>query len=329
MTPPSPTRVVVVDPITTIRWDYDHEADELARHGVELLLPADEREVETMVPTADLLVASGRLSDHLLRAAERACAVLCYSVGMDGVNRALADELGIEVSNVPGYCTEEVADHAITLLLAAQRMLVPCATLAARGEWQVRDRDDFYRIRRVAETTVGVVGLGRIGSRFAEKARGLGMTTIAHDPYLVESPHHDVELLGLDDLLQRADAVVLCAALSEESTGLIGARELDLMDPGAILVNVARGGLVDEGALADALRAGRLRAAALDVRNPEPPTADDPLRGLDNVVLTQHTAATSVEAFRDMHHFAARRIIELLTAHGRLPASLATGAGDA
>lgn len=327
-TPPAPL-VVVFDPITTIRWDYDYERRHLAANGVDLALLDAASDTAALLGRADIVVVSSRLPDEMLRLATRACAVLCYSVGMDGVSSALAAELGITVANVPGYCTEEVADHAVTLLLAAQRMLVPCAVEAARGNWEVRDRDEFYRIRRLSEMTVGVIGLGRIGSTFAAKARGLGMTTIGHDPYVMPSDHPDVELMPLPSVLARADAVVLCAALSAGSHNLIGREQLALMRADALLVNVARGGLVDETALADALAAGRLRGAALDVRSPEPPDpAGDPLRRFDNVIVTQHTAATSVEAFRDMHMIATEQILSLLRSADRLTATVSTGSGS-
>ncbi|UWP79996.1 NAD(P)-dependent oxidoreductase [Dactylosporangium fulvum] len=310
--------VAVYDPITTIRWNYDVERDILAAHGVALLLPPTLEEARAVLPRADVVVASGRLPSEELDLMTRCTTVLCYSVGMDGVDAARAAQLGIEVTNVPDYCTEEVSDQAIALFMALQRALVPTAAAATQGDWQVRHWDEFYRMRRVRGQTMGVVGLGRIGGRVAEKAQGLGMTAIAHDPYRADAP---VPLLPLPELLERSDAVVLCAALTAESRHLIDAAAIARMRDDAVLVNVARGGLVDEAALAAALRAGRLRGAALDVREAEPPPPEtDPLLGLRNVVLTQHVGATSVEAFADMHTFAAARILDALRRHGRLPA---------
>jgi D-3-phosphoglycerate dehydrogenase / 2-oxoglutarate reductase len=311
--------VVVYDPITTLHWNYDVEQETLAAHGIRLVLPADVDEARIALPDADVVVASGHLPTADLELMTNCCAILCYSVGMDGVDSARARQLGMAVTNVPDYCTEEVSDHAIALMMAVQRLVVPLAMVGAAGQWEVREWPEFYSIRRVPGQTLGVVGVGRIGSRVAQKAQGLGMAVIGHDPYRESAP---VPLVPLDELLERSDAVVLCAALTTGSRHLLDADALSRMRPDAVLVNVARGGLVDEAALADALRAGRLRAAALDVREVEPTPPDkDPLLGLRNVILTQHVGATSVEAFADMHTLAAARIVDLLTAHGRLAAT--------
>lgn len=316
---PGQPLVVVYDPITTIRWDYDYEIATLGARGINFELLDDPTTRPARLAEADVVIVSQRLPDEMLERAARACGVMCYSVGMDGVNASLAARMNVTVSNVPGYCTEEVSDHGIALLMALQRQIVPFAWEAANGNWDIRGRDSFYEIRRIAGTVVGVVGLGRIGARLAAKARGLGMTTLAHDPFACAEDHPHVELLPLDDVLRRSDAVVLCAALSDSTRGLIGSEQLALMRPDAVLVNVARGGLVDEAALAAALTTGRLRGAALDVRSPEPPDpTGDPLRGLDNVVLTQHVGATSIESTRDMHVMATERIIEMLESAGRL-----------
>ncbi len=308
--------VVVYDPITTLRWNYDTEREILAREGVRLLLPADLTESRAVLPEADVVITSGRLPVEDMDLMTRCCAIVCYSVGMDGVNAVRAAELGITVTNVPDYCTEEVSDQAIAIFMALQRLLVPTAAAGAQGQWEVRDWDEFYRIRRVRGQHLGVVGVGRIGTRVAEKAMGLGMTVLGHDPGRTEAV---VPLVPLAELLERSDAVVLCAALTAESRHVIDAAAIARMKPDAVLVNVARGGLVDEAALAAALRAGRLRGAGLDVREVEPtPPETDPLLGLRNVVLTQHVGATSVEAFADMHTFAAARVLEMLRTNDRL-----------
>lgn len=320
--------VAVFDPITSIRWDYDHERREFEARGARLELLETELRRARILPIADVVIVSSRLPDDDLRTMANCCGIQCYSVGMDGVNAEIAAEMGIAVNNVAGYCTEEVSDHAIALLMSLQRSIVPFAMVARTGSWQVGERDDFYAIRRMSETTLGVVGVGRIGRRTAEKARGLGMTTIGYDPYADQGALTDVDLVSLDELLVRSDAVVLCAALGTSSRNLIGRDELGRMRRDAILVNVARGGLVDEVALAESLRNGDIRAAALDVRSVEPPDAEtDPLLGLDNVVLTQHVASVSIEAFRDMHRLAAESVVRLLEEHGRIP-SVSHGASS-
>jgi D-3-phosphoglycerate dehydrogenase len=314
--------VVVYDPISSIRWSYDYERAELAARGVRFeLLESTEQRAE-LLPIADVVIVSQKLTDDDLATLHNCCGIQCYSVGMDGVNAEVAASMGITIGNVPGYCTEEVSDHGIALLMSLQRVIVPFATAAARGIWAVHDRDDFYTIPRICDTTLGVVGVGRIGRRTAEKARGLGMTTIGYDPYANPDDVPGVELVELNELLQRSDAVILCAALTNGSKDLIGAPELVLMRPNAVLINVARGGLIDESALAETLTTGGIRAAALDVRSTEPPDpTTDPLLGLDNVVLTQHVASVSTAAFDDMHRLAVGHVIKMLEDNGRIQAS--------
>lgn len=312
--------VVIYDPITTIRWDYDHERAELAARGVRFELLNSPADHAARLPTADVVVVSSKLPDQHLQLLANCCGIQCYSVGMDGVNVELAASMGISVSNVPGYCTEEVADHGITLFMCLQRSVLPFATAAAAGSWAIHQRDDYYTIRRTSDMTIGVIGVGRIGRRFAEKARGLGATTIGYDPYQTEVP--GVEMVSKDELLARSDAVVLCAALTDGSRHAIGAAELAAMRSDALLINVARGGLIDEAALAEALRNHQIRGAALDVRSPEPPDpATDPLLGFDNVLLTQHVASVSAEAFRDIHYIATKQIVQTLIDNGRIPAT--------
>jgi D-3-phosphoglycerate dehydrogenase len=311
-------QVLIYDPIVTLPWDYDTEREALREHGVELVIPANPSEAVAALPDADVVVVSQRIPNEHLELARNCCGICCYSVGMDGVDAALASGMGISVTNVPDYCTEDVADHAVALLLALQRCIVPFAVQAAAGRWSVRDRSEFYQIRRLRGQTVGVVGVGRIGTRVAEKCSGIGMTPIGYDPDRTAGPA-GVPLVDLPELLSRSDAIVLCAALTDGNRRIIDAAALQQMRPHCTVVNVARGGLVDETALAEALRSGRIRAAGLDVRDPEPPDPVlDPLRDLPNVVLTQHVAATSMEAFTDIRRLAARQILALLRDAGRL-----------
>ena len=208
----------------------------------------------------------------------------------------------------------------MSLLLAAQRRIVPLANAMAGGEWPIRDRGPVDAIHRLRGQTLGIAGAGRIGRLVARKARGFGFTTIAHDPFLTDAGDPDLELVGLDDLLTRSDAIVICAAYTPGAPPLLSRDALERVRPGVIVVNVARGGHVDELALADALLDGRVGVAALDVRDPEPPDpADDPLAGLPNVIQTPHIAANSREAADDLHRLAAESVLRLLEAAGRIP----------
>lgn len=315
-------RVVVFDPIPG-DWSFDAEAGVLGARGVDLVVPADAAAADDAITTADAVIVTGvrRLDAACIASMERCAGILCYSIGMDKVDGAAASVAGIPVRNVPDYCTDEVSDHALTLLLAAQRRLLPIANATARGEWPLRDRGELAAIRRLRGQTLGIAGAGRTGRLVARKARGFGFRTIAHDPFVTDAGDPDLELVAFDELLRQADAIVICAALSPGATPLVSRKALERIQPGLILVNVARGGHVDEDALAEALQDGRVAIAALDVRATEPPSKPDPLAGLPNVIQTPHVAATSREAAEDLHRLAARYVLDLLEDAGRIPAT--------
>jgi D-3-phosphoglycerate dehydrogenase len=315
-------RVAVFDPPPG-DWSFAPEAAALAHRGVDLVVPATEADAEEAIRDADVVIVTGvrRLDAARVAGLRNAVGILCYSIGTDKVDGPAAQAAGIPVRNVPDYCTEEVSDHALALLLAAQRRLLPVA-VATRGSWRLEDRSILGPIRRLRGQTLGVLGAGRIGRLVAGKARAFGFRTIAHDPVVADAGDPDLELVDLESLLERADALVLCAALTPASRHVIGRSALARVRAGLILVNVARGGLVDEVALAEALRDGRVGYAALDVRDPEPPDpGSDPLAGLPNVLQTPHVAATSRDAVDDLHRLAARHVLEMLETAGRIPAA--------
>ena len=312
--------VVVFDPIPG-DWTFEPERSILGARGVDLVVPESPAEADEAIRCADVVVVTGirRLDAKRVASLQDPAGILCYSIGMDKVDPS-AGEAGISVRNVPDYCTDEVSDHALALLLAAGRRLVPIANLTA-AKWKLSDRSPLAPIRRLRGQTLGIVGAGRVGRLVARKARAFGYRTIAHDPLLADAGDPELELLPFEMLLRRADAIVLCAALTTGSRGLIGPEALARVKPGLVLVNVARGGLIDEHALAEALGDGRVGYAALDVRDPEPPDpANDPLAGLPNVLQTPHMAATSREAAEDLHRLAAQYILEMLESAGRTSA---------
>jgi D-3-phosphoglycerate dehydrogenase len=315
-------RVVVLDPIPG-DWSFEPVRGALRRHAVELVVPSSVEEADAAIRDADMVIVTGvrRLDAKAIGKLRRAAGILCYSIGMDKVDTVAAAKAGIEVRNIPDYCTDEVSDHALALLLAAERRLLP-VTAAMGSGWRLTDRSELAPIRRMRGQTLGVLGAGRIGRLVARKARGLGFVTLAHDPLVAVTADPDLELVEFDALLARSDALVLCAALTDGSRGVIGRDALTRVRRGVIVVNVARGGLIDEFALADALRDGRVGYAALDVRDPEPPdAANDPLRELPNVLQTPHVAGTSQEAAEDLHRIAAETVLDMLAGAGRLEAN--------
>ncbi|MRX44627.1 C-terminal binding protein [Agromyces kandeliae] len=209
-----------------------------------------------------------------------------YGVGVDTVDVAAASARSISVVNVPDYCEEEVATHAVALILNAARRISAADSLVHRGGWA-----DWTRLRPIAPlstATLSLIGVGRIGSEVIRMMRPFVGRIIAHDPYA--SALDDVELVDLDTALADGDVVSLHCPLTSDTHHLIGADSIARMKPTATLVNVSRGGLVDGAALAAALREGRLAAAALDVLEAEPPTADDPLLSAPNAIITNHLA---------------------------------------
>jgi D-3-phosphoglycerate dehydrogenase / 2-oxoglutarate reductase len=314
---------VVYDPIPG-DWSFDADAAILAERGVDLVVPGSLEHADEAIRTADAVIVTGvrRLDAGRISTLERCVGILCYSIGMDKVDGPAAAAAGLPVRNVPDYCTDEVSDHALTLLLAAQRRLLPIANATAAGEWPLRDRAQLRDIRRLRGQTVGIAGAGRTGGLVARKARGFGFLTIAHDPFVTDPGDPELELVAFDELIRRADAIVICAALMPGAPPLISRDALAHVRPGVILVNVARGGHIDEVALAEALQDGRVAVAALDVRATEPPEAPDALARLPNVIQTPHVAASSREAAEDLHRLAARYVLDLLDDAGRIPAAV-------
>lgn len=238
-----------------------------------------------------IVTGTDELTGDVIRGAGSLRAILKHGVGLDNVDLEAARERGIVVATTPGAMVDSVADHTIALLLAVVRRVVPAHASVAAGEWR---RFGGFDLRG---RTLGLVGFGRIAREVCVRAQAFGMEVVAHDPFAEPAP--GVPLVPLNELLGRADVVSLHAALPRGSPPLLGPRELLLLGPEAILVNTARGTLVDEQALAQALREGRIGGAALDVFASEPP-AGSPLLGLENVVLTPHLGGQTVDALRRM-----------------------------
>ncbi|MCK4222535.1 MAG: C-terminal binding protein, partial [Dehalococcoidia bacterium] len=208
------------------------------------------------------------------------CRIVCNTqIGYDSIDVEAATERGILVTNVPGYCTEEVSDHAMALLLACARRIVQLNDAARRGQWglsadatEVQSRI-WPGLSRLRGQTLGLLGLGRVGRAVASKARGFGLRVIACDPYVPEdiASQVGVELVDQERLFRESDFLSIHAALTPETRHIMDARAFREMKPSACLINTARGGFVDETALCQALREGKIAMAALDVTETEPP----------------------------------------------------------
>jgi D-3-phosphoglycerate dehydrogenase len=232
--------------------------------------------------------------------------VATATVGFDHIDIDAAEEHGVAVVSVPDYCTQEVADHALALLLGLMRGVVALDLDVRRGGWNAKAAGP---LRTLAELRVGIVGLGRIGGALATRLLALGAEVWAHD--VLPVVRDGVRYVELEELLAECDAVTLHVPLTRETRGLIGRTEIALMKPDALLVNTSRGAVVDVGAVLEALRAGRLGGAALDVLPQEPPPVA-PLA--PNLVLTPHAAYYSEAAEERSVRLAVARVREILGA---------------
>lgn len=315
------------DPLTWSReFSYEVEAEILKEAGADLVVPADEAERDELLPRVDALISSGTtpVDDRVIQRLERCVVIQCYSVGMDAVDGDSARSAGIRVANV-NASTADVADHTMALLLAMERQLPQMFQATGSGEWDLRKLPETREIRRLEGQTLGIVGAGRIGRAVARRARAFGFSTIAYDIASPNETDPGLEMVGLDELISRSDAIALCAALTPESRHVIDASSLRHVKPGAFLVNAARGGLIDESALAEALDDGRIRMVALDVRDPEPPDPEhDRLSSRNDVIQTPHMAAMSERTRSDVHHLVGHNIVTMLREAGRLPTRAAS-----
>jgi D-3-phosphoglycerate dehydrogenase len=309
--------VVVTDHVFA---GLEAEREILAAAGHELRFDANVRE-----PADVVAVASG--ADAVLNcyapmpaevvAALGACRIIArYGIGLDTIDVAAASERGILVTNVPDYCIDEVSDHALALILALTRGVARLDRSVRAGSWDPMVARPLHRLRG---RTLGLVGCGRIARRLAEKASAIGFAILATDPFVPDEAIRDAgaEPGALGEVLGGADVVSVHVPLSPESRHLIGAAEIASMRPGSILVNTSRGPLVDVGALVEALEAGHLGGAALDVLETEPPEPGDPLLSREDVVITPHAAFNSEESMAEQQRKAAEQVVEALA--GRVP----------
>ena len=259
-----------------------------------------------------ILVTYAKLPRDLLRQLTRCKAIGRFGLGVDNIDIAAAAELGISVTYVPDYCMHEVSDHAMALLLALARKIPLSNKLVQAGRWEV---PAVVPIHRLAGRVLGLVGYGNIPRALAPKAKAFGLRVITHDPYAPPQAlaAAGVEGVSFNRLLEISDFVSIHAPLMPATRGLFNAEVFAKMKTGALLINTARGPLVDEDALVSALDSGRLGGAALDVVAVEPLPKDSRLIGRDNVILTPHTAFYSVEALNELQTKCAADVARVLS----------------
>ena len=282
-------------------------SDKLGEAGLALLDKAPDvvydmktglskEELQAIIPAYDgLIIRSGtQVDSDILAAGKNLKVVGRAGIGVDNVDVEAATKQGITVMNTPGCNSVATAEQTMALMLAVTRHTVAAHNSLTTREW---NRAQFGGTELYGKV-LGIIGFGRIGRLVAERAKAFGMTVLAHDPFVKaeEGAKLGVSLVGLDRLLSQADYLTLHTALTPQTTRMINCPNIKKMKKGVIIINVARGNLIDEAALAEALENGHVKAAALDVYASEPPTNDNPLLDLPNVLHTPHLGASTAEA---------------------------------
>ncbi len=309
--------------ITDIAWpDLEIEKEVLAAVDGEVMLAGDgaPEEIIALAPEADAILTCWKdVPVEALDIAPNCQMVSRYGIGLDNIPIGRATELGMLVTNVPDFCLEEVSDHVMALLLATARQLFPLARTPERSGWT---RETPRPIPRVKGQTLGLIGFGNIARALVPKALGFGLRVIAYTPRLrPQDAPQGVEVTNdLSEMLAASDYVSIHCPLTEETAHLIDDDALAQMKSDALLINTSRGGVIDEEALTRALKEGRIGGAALDVTDPEPPSADNPLLTLENVIVTPHAAFYSVAATAELARKAAENVVTVL--RGEVPKTL-------
>lgn len=303
--------------LTDYAWpDVEIEREVLARGGAELVVAeaADAQSLAGLAADVDAIMTNwARVPASVIEAAPKCRIVARLGIGLDNIDVACATRRKIPVTNIPDYCLIEVAEHALALVLALARKIGHYHLATKAGNYELQSGPP---LRRMEGQTLGVVGLGAIGRQLAQKALGIGLRVVATN----RSGQCDVtgvHMVDLGRLLRESDYVSLHVPLSDATRHLIGEKELAQMKPTAYLINTARGGVLDHAALADALAAGQLAGAALDVQDAEPPDLSQPPYNDPRVIVTPHAAFYSEESVADLRRRVAEQVVARL--RGEIP----------
>jgi D-3-phosphoglycerate dehydrogenase len=310
-------KVVVTD------WEYAdlRYEEEVLRHDQIEFIPAQcrtEEEVIAVCRDADALINQYTpISGTVIAALENCKVITRYGVGIDTIDLEAATEKGICVANVPDYCKDEVADHALALLLGLTRKVTLANHDVKNGKWDFKVTKPIYRLRG---RVLGLVGFGMIPQSLTEKVKPLGLQVIAYDPYVPEEAAKEkgVKLVTLDELCKQSDIISVHAPLTKSTRGMIGIGQFRLMKKEAIIINTSRGPVIDENALIEALSDGLIAGAALDVLEKEPIRPNHPLLSMENVILTPHVAWYSEESAAELRFKAAAGVADVLL-YGEYP----------
>jgi D-3-phosphoglycerate dehydrogenase len=311
-------------PYQVVITDCDHgsieeEKEELNRIGADLVL-AQVREEEEVIRTCKeaegLINQYALLTRRVLEQLPNCKVVARYGVGVDSVDLKAATDLGIIVANVPDYCIEEVASHAVALLLTLARKTAFFDRKVKANQWDFRQGIPIGRIRG---KTLGLIGSGKIGLEVARIASSFGVRSIAFDPYLKTGPQ-EIELKDFDAVLKESDFISIHCPLNDSTRHLIGEKEFKKMEKKPLLINTSRGPIIDEKALIQALQEGLVAGAGLDVLEKEPPDSKNPMLAMENVILSPHVGFYSEESISELKRRTAKNVADVLV--GRWPGSV-------
>lgn len=290
--------------VTDYVWpSTDPEREVLSSIGATIIEAPDPNESTLIELAADvdaIMTCFAQVTANVVKAAKNCMVISRYGVGVDNIAVSTATEQGIPVTYVPDYCVDEVSDHVMALLLTWNRQIVFYDKVAKMGDWG--GSVSPVPLRRLRGKNLGVIGLGRIGLAVAGKAQALGINVLGYDPYISgnTAAMENISITSLEDLLEQGDYISVHTPLNDNTRGLIGKNELSRMKPTCYLVNCARGPIVDEMALYQALLSGAIAGAGLDVMEDTEPRADNPLFELANVIVTPHVAFLSNESVNEL-----------------------------
>jgi D-3-phosphoglycerate dehydrogenase / 2-oxoglutarate reductase len=263
-------------------------------------------ELATLVADADAIITQFAPVDaHVIASMQRAKVIVRYGIGYDNVDVKAARERGIPVCNIPDYCIDEVADHTLAFILGTTRQVVPNTLHVREGKWGLATPLD--QLRTLRDQAVGIVGFGRIGREVAARLAPFKSRRLVYDTFVPPEVVRNAgcEPVSLDHLLAQSDIVTLHCPSTPQTKKLLNATSIAQMKPGSVVINLARGDLVDTPALVAALQSGHLAGAAIDVCDPEPIPLDSPLRSLPNVIVASHIASASPKSVRTLRETAA------------------------
>lgn len=312
-------KVVVTDyEYQSLHW----EEKEVASVGgilVPCQLKTEEELIQECKDADALLVQYAKITRRVIENLEKCKIIVRYGVGVDSLDIEAATEHGIYIANVPDYGLEDVADHAMALLLAAVRKVLYLHNKVVNDQWDYKLAKPLYRLRG---KTLGLMAFGNIARMVANKAKAFGINVQVYDPYLSEkiANEYDVRIVDFDTLIKTSDFISIHAPVTPETYHVFNKNVFKQMKPNCIIVNTARGALINENDLVEALEKGYIAGAALDVTDPEPISKDSKLKSMENVIITPHAAWYTEEAQDSLQRQAAQEVARVLS--GEKPLNL-------